>query len=93
MKASQLLGTSALEVWMRERGSSVLEAPRPPNSLLSINAAVRPLGLRFPPTLGGRRRGRLLQGKKNTTKQMQRELQVNVCVHVCVLRICVPVDS
>lgn len=64
----------------RERSSTVLEAPRPPNSLLSISAPVRPLGLRFPPTL----RGKPLQGKKNITKQMQRAAGQCVCKCVCV---------
>lgn len=65
----------------RERGSAVLEAPRPPNSQLSISAAVRPLGLRLPPTRGG---GEPPQGKKNTTKQMQRAAGQCVCMYVCV---------
>lgn len=60
----------------RERGSAALEAPRPPNSLLSISPAARPLGLRFPPTLGSRRGG---GSQPNRCK----ELQVNVCVCVC----------
>lgn len=76
-------GESAEGLDERERGSAVLEAPRPPNSLLSISAAVRPLGPRFPPTLGGKPP----QGKKNTTKQMQRAAGQCVCMCAYVCRI------
>lgn len=73
-------GESAEGLDERGRSSAVLEAPRPPNSLLSISAAVRPLGPRFPPTPRG---GGPPQGKKkkNTAKQMQRV--AGQCVRVC----------
>lgn len=81
--ASSWGGESAEGLDERERGSAVWEDSRPPNSLLSISAAVRPLGLRFPPTLGG---GKPPQGKKkNTTKQMQRAAGQCVSMYVCVI--------
>lgn len=93
---------SAKDLDETEGGSAVLEAPRPPNSLLSISAGVSPSGLRFPPTfrggVGGG--GEPAQGRKNTTKQHRAAGQC-VCVshvarlwiprgaHACVrIRVC-----
>lgn len=57
-ESKPFVGADGVDV--RERSSAVTEAPRPPNSLLSISVPVRPLGLRFPPTL----RGETTAGKK-----------------------------
>lgn len=88
--ASSWGGESAEGLDERERGSAVWEDSRPPNSLLSISAAVRPLGLRFPPTLGG---GNHRRERKRTQPNRCRELRVNVCLCMCALYFCTPVDS
>lgn len=78
---------------------AVLEAPRPPNSLLSINAAARPLGTRFPPTLGGVERGfRGTGGGEKEHNQTDAESCRSMCICVCtcvcaILYFCTPVDS
>lgn len=78
-------GESAEGLDERDRGSAALEAPRPPNSLLSISAAVRPLGPRFPPTLEGGVEPP--QRKKNTTKQMQRAAGQCMCERYMFVRL------
>lgn len=80
---------SAKDLDETEGGSAVLEAPRPPNSLLSISAGVSPSGLRVPPTfrggVGGG--GEPPQGRKNTTKQHRAAGQC-VCVSHVTLPAC-----
>lgn len=67
-------------MYERESGSAVLEAPRPPNSLLSISVAARTLGTCFPPMQGG--------GGKNTSKQMQKAAGQCTSVHAIFLNAC-----
>ena len=75
------MGVRVLKVCMREKEAALfLEASRPPNSLLSISAAVRPLGLRFPPTLGGE----TTAGKEKEHNQTDAGRCGSMCVYVCV---------
>lgn len=62
-----------------ERGSSsaVLEAPRPPNSLLSISAPVPSPGA----ALSSNPARETIAGEKRTQLNRCRELQVNACVY------------
>lgn len=71
-----------------ERGSSsaVLEAPRPPNSLLSISAPVLSPGAALSSNPS---RETIAGGKKNTTKQMQGAAGQCVCIlYVCLTFAC-----
>lgn len=89
MKAIQLFWVESAEgLDERERGSAALEAPRPPNSLLSISAAVRPLGPRFPPTLE-------VGGETTAGKKEHNQTDAEKCrsMYVCVLYVRTPVDS
>lgn len=69
-----------------ERGSSsaVLEAARPPNSLLSISAPVLSLGA----ALSSNPARETIAGEKRTQLNRCRELQVNACVYVCLTFAC-----